>query len=228
MSTTPIPRWIVSVDLGQTQDPTAVAILECVTEYEQLRAAAVTRHDIDLALEAARRPGARCRIDVRHLERLPLQMSYVDQVAHVASLLRRPPLDRVRPDLLVDQTGVGRPVVDMFRRAGLRPIGVTITAGDSATRTEQRDWRVAKLLLVGRLQAALHAGDLRVASGLAEAATLVAELQDFRGTITETGYARFGARDGAHDDLVLAVGIGVWWAGQQQREPTVSSYTIEI
>ena len=67
---------------------------------------------------------------------------------------------------MLDQTGVGRPVVDMFRHAGLSSIGVTITAGDSETRVHADEFRVAKLLLVSRLQAALHAGELRIAKEL--------------------------------------------------------------
>lgn len=217
----PRTRWIVSVDLGQSIDPTAIAVLETVSEVERARAAAITPYDVEQAdLNAAR---DRARIDVRHLERLPLHTDYVAVVQRVAALLCRPPLDLVRPDLVVDQTGVGRPVVDLFRRAQLDPVAVTITAGDTVTKVEAREFRVAKLLLVSRLQAALHAGDLRIAARLAEAKTLVGELEDFRANITDAGYARFGARVGRHDDLVLAVALGAWWAAEAEANtPTVS------
>ncbi|MEX2281803.1 MAG: hypothetical protein WEE89_04925 [Gemmatimonadota bacterium] len=118
---------------------------------------------------------------------------------------------------MVDQTGVGRPVFDMFERAGLSPIGVTITAGDQETRVNHSNYRVAKLLLISRLQAALHANDLQVASELEEAATLVKELQDFRATFSDAGHASFNAREGAHDDLVLAVAIAAWYAEHDTR-----------
>jgi hypothetical protein len=62
-----------------------------------------------------------------------------------------------------------------------------------------------------RLQALLHSEELRIAKGLPEAGTLVAELQNFRATISDTGYASFGARSGKHDDLVLALAISLWW-----------------
>ncbi|HKO19921.1 MAG TPA: hypothetical protein VJU82_13640 [Acidobacteriaceae bacterium] len=157
---------------------------------------------------------------------LPLRMSYPDQIAHVAGLLRRPPLDRALVRLVIDQTGVGRPVVDLFRRAGLNPMGVTITAGDGETRTPEGDYRVAKLLLVSRLLAALHEGSLRIAKGLAEARTLAFELQDFRATVMQSGYTRFGSREGQHDDLVLAVAMGAWYA--TRGAPTVSFYNVPI
>jgi hypothetical protein len=205
---TPV-QWIVSVDIGQSIDPTAVAVLSVrqPLDIEQV----VTLHDQELAL-ARRSPQ---RIDVRHLERLPLRMSYPDQIEHVARLLRRPPLNAASVRLVLDQTGVGRPVVDLFRRAGLGPVGITITAGDGETRTPEGDYRVAKLLLVSRLLAALHEGSLRIAKGLAETRTLAFELQDFRATVMQSGYTRFGAREGRHDDLVLAVALGTWLAGRE-------------
>lgn len=35
--------------------------------------------------------------------------------------------------LVVDQTGVGRPVFDLVTKAGLEAVGVTITGGDAIT-----------------------------------------------------------------------------------------------
>lgn len=224
-------HWILSADLGQSIDPTAIAALEVSTRQDAVDAQ-FTDPPGDLAslvhldwfrdkpygggpLKFPRRV---VRVDCRHLERLPLRMKYPDQVAHIASLLRRAPLASPRASLVVDQTGVGRPVVDLLSRAGLRPTGVTITAGDSESRvfvTDHEEYRVSKLLLVSHMQASLNEGTLRIAKGLAEARALVAELQDFRANITETGYTRFGAREGAHDDLVLSVAIGNWWASRQ-------------
>jgi len=55
------------------------------------------------------------RCDVRHLERLPLGMSYPAVVQHVKDLLARPPLgghDAIAPATLVlDSTGVGNAVL---------------------------------------------------------------------------------------------------------------------
>lgn len=215
-------RWIVSCDLGQRIDPTAVAVLE--VRPPAAIAEAVTPHDMEVAL-AARHPP---RIDVRHLERLPLGTEYHGVVAHVGSLLRRSPLDRGGPALVLDQTGVGTPVVEMFTRAGLRPIGVTITGGDKEVRVmgtgRHEEWHVAKLLLVSRVQAGLNDGSLRIAKDLPDARTLAVEMQDFRASISDAGYTRFGAREGAHDDLILAVAIGAWQAGR--RQPEVSFFDV--
>jgi hypothetical protein len=61
-------------------------------------------------------------------------------------------------------------------------------------------------------QAALQGGRLRVAAALPEAATLTRELESFRVTINVAGHDSYSAREGEHDDLVLAVAIGIWSA----------------
>jgi len=58
----------------------------------------------------------------------------------------------------------------------------------------------------------LHEGRLKIQRELAEAATLVRELQDFRVDYTAAGHLTFNARSGRHDDLVLALAIAVWKA----------------
>jgi hypothetical protein len=117
---------------------------------------------------------------------------------------------------VIDETGVGRPVCDLFEQDGLRPARVTITAGlEEGRGSGPRSWHVPKITLVSRLQAALHAGDLKLAPALVEAETLKRELGEFRMRHTATGAAVFGAREGRHDDLVLAVAIGLWWAARR-------------
>lgn len=64
--------------------------------------------------------------------------------------------------------------------------------------------------LVSKLQALLHSGDLRIAASLPDAAVLARELQDFRVRFTDAGNATFNAREGAHDDLVLALALAVF------------------
>ena len=91
------------------------------------------------------------------------------------------------------------------------PIGVTITAGD-ATSNDGLIYRVPKITLISRIQALLHDGKLKIHKELPDAAALVAELQDFRADVTDSGYWKFGARSGKHDDLVLALAIALWRA----------------
>ncbi|MBD8900008.1 hypothetical protein [Rhodanobacter sp. DHG33] len=51
--------------------------------------------------------------------------------------------------------------------------------------------------------------------GLAK--TLRREMQDFRVGYTAIGNATFGAREGAHDDLILAVALAVYGLDDGRR-----------
>lgn len=182
----PKPRHIVSLDLGQTQDFSALAVLETMDG----------KHAI------------------RHLQRWKLGSKYTQIVKDVCNLVQRPPL--TCPPLIVDATGVGRAVVDVFRDADLwadlKP--VTITPGMHETFTDGY-YRVPKKELVGALQVCLQTGRLQFAQGLTELKALVKELQTFQVKVTAAANETFEAmwRDGgAHDDLVLAVALACWWA----------------
>lgn len=189
----------VGIDIGQAHDPTAIAIVSrIVTETTNPALSALN-------------PEPYPRFDVQHLERLRLGMPYPQQVDHLEGLLCRPPLNRLAPRVLVDYTGVGRPVFDMFagRHALRRAQGVVITGGRDTSRTAA-GWSVPKGELVSKLQALLHSGALRIAASLPDAPVLLRELQDFRVRFTESGNATFNAREGAHDDLVLALALAVF------------------
>lgn len=177
-------NYTVGVDLGQSRDPTAIAVVR--------------------KLNTAPKP----LFQVGHLERLPLGTPYPGVVSHVARMLSRPPL-KDKAELVIDFTGVGRPVFDMFIGQGISPIGVTITAGE-ATSNEGLIWRVSKIILISRIQALLHDGRLKIHKDMPDAAALINELQDFRADVTDSGYWKFGARAGKHDDLVLALAIALW------------------
>src|SRR5260370_40051172 len=99
----------------------------------------------------------------------------------------------------------------MFVYSGISPLGVLITAGNSETRGCPV-YSVSKLTLVSRLQALLHEGRLKILRELAEAETLVRELQDFRVECSPTGHLTFNARAGKYDALVLALAIAAWRA----------------
>jgi hypothetical protein len=181
-----VGSFYVGLDLGQAQDYTAIAVAEWLSAE------------------------GKDEYHVRHLQRFRLGMSYPDMVAEVARMMHSHPLDR-RAALVVDQTGVGRPVVELLTAAGLGCVPVTITGGDAVT-CENGAYRVPKRELVSTLQVVLQGGRLKFAEGLPEVATLVRELLAFQVKITAAANATFGAwREGSHDDLVLAVALATWY-----------------
>jgi hypothetical protein len=186
------PYYFVGLDLGQTTDFTALAVLERPT---------------------AARGGDAVVYSLRHLQRYPLGTPYTAIVPAVAQLVAAPPLAG-RVGLVVDQTGVGRAVVDMLRRsAQCHVVPVTITGGQSVTEAEDGSRHVPKKELVTALQLLLQGHRLHIARSLLEAGTLVRELENFRVKITLAAHETFGAwREGQHDDLVLAAALAGWWA----------------
>jgi hypothetical protein len=146
--------------------------------------------------------------EVGFLQRLPLGTPYPSIVTHVGRILGQLPAGT---ELVIDETGVGRPVGDMFVYGGISPVRVQITAGVTETR-DGMSCSVPKLLLVSRLQALLHQGQIKIKRTLPEAEVLVRELQDFRVEYTASGNLTFNARQGRHDDMVLALAIACWRA----------------
>ena len=113
--------------------------------------------------------------------------------------------------LIVDGTGVGAPVVDMFKRSGLYLIPIVIHGGGQITR--DKTLRVPIRDLVGILQVLLQTKRLKIAAGLPDVRTLVEELLNFQVKISDVGHDSYGVwREGVHDDLVLAVAMACWVA----------------
>lgn len=122
--------------------------------------------------------------------------------------------------MLVDYTGVGRPVLDMFReRPALRWAEGIVIQGGRETSKIAAGWSVPKAELVSKIQALLHSGHLKIPRSLPDAPVLARELQDFCVRYTDAGNAVFNAREGAHDDLVLALALAVF--GVSRAKPAL-------
>ena len=153
----------------------------------------------------------------RHLERFPLGTPYPAIVEAVKGRMMSPLLRGAK--LVIDATGVGRPVGDMFNAAGLHQIAVTIVGGDTNSYVDGM-YRVPKRELVSVLQVLLQGARLKFAAELPDVPTLIRELLAFQVKITTAANDTYGAwRDGAHDDLVLAVALATWYAERVKPIP---------
>ena len=145
-------HYFIGLDLGQSQDFTAMVILERWEAAGEWDAAAY-----------ARRKMAAFRL--RYLERIPLGTPYPEVVARVGQMTRSGEL-RGGCNLMVDATGVGRPVVDLLRRAGLEcPIYAAIITGADAETNANGYYRVPKRDLIVGLQVLLQRGECRLRQG---------------------------------------------------------------
>lgn len=187
----PRPRYLFCLDFGQTQDPSARAVIERVGM-------------------------APASYSVRDLKRYELHTPYQAVADDTAVKWVAPEVAPFERHLVVDATGVGRPVLEMLVQHGLEPIPVVITGGHDVTRVTGPcgvEYRVPKRDLAMSMQLVLQAGRFRVSPRLSFAERLKAELLAFRVKLTKAGNDTYEAwRESDHDDLVLACAVGVWWA----------------
>ena len=203
--------WICC-DLGSLVDHTAAAVVRRSLSLDPITGWPERSHSGHLLY----------RFDVLAIKRYPLGTPYRAIVGHVTTQLQRPEMGR-NPRLVLDSTGVGVAITEMFRTAlarlpSVECHAVTITAGRNWSVVAPRTYHVAKLELVGSIREALESQRLKVPPQLEHAETLKRELGDFRVKISEAGNELFSAREGAHDDLVLATALPIWLAGLRSME----------
>jgi len=179
--------FIIGLDLGQVQDYTALTIIEKVYP-----------------------PDEEHLYHLRHIERFPLHTSYPDVVDKVKEYLKSfQTYDSVY--LVIDSTGVGLGIMDMFIIEYLYPIGITITGGTEINR-DGDNYKVPKRDLVTCLQILFQTERLKIAKNLRHVDTLIQEFSNFRVKITTKGNDTYEAwREGQHDDLVLSVALACWY-----------------
>jgi hypothetical protein len=202
--------FYAGLDLGQAAEYTALAVVEKGEEETLAETWETFLH-------------------LRHLERYELRTPYPKIAEHVATLMRDERLIAKRYDawgepiyhewaeLLVDQTGVGKAVTDLFKSKGLRFKAVTITAGEHA-HYEGGSHRVPKGDLVAALEVPFQTGALTIAEGLALGGVLRKELLNFKRKvnlkIASDSYEHW--RESDHDDLVLAAALACWGATRRK------------
>ncbi len=180
----PRSNYYLGLDLGRQEDHTALVLVERATVEEGWD-------------QLYFRPKTRVEFVVRDLKRLALGTTYTQVVERVRRTLARPEMP-ANVELVVDATGLGAPVVEMLKNAGLRvPVtAVTITGGETA-----KGYHAPKRDLLAAIETLLEAGKLKIAARHPAAADLRKELE----TMGRDG-------KGKRDDLVLALALALWWA----------------
>ena len=181
--------YFIGLDLGQRRDFSAIAVIQ---RQERM---------------AVWSPNPTCSLFVRHLERMELGLSYTKVAQRVCEIMQNPTMQG-QSRLVVDATGVGAPVIDLLRGAGIgaRTTAVTITGGEHAHGSDER-WSVPKKDLLMGLEILLEAGQLIISSQLKDADKLLKELAAM---CPGTGKAQADGPE--HDDLALALALACWRA----------------
>lgn len=204
--------YLAGLDVGEMSDPSALCVLE--------RDVAMPKGKLE------------SRYAARWLERFPLQTPYPAMARLVRERLEKLGQHCL---LVIDVTGVGRGVVDMFREEWMhldplthtrqplpgKPTIVAVTLLTSAMHEPKApSWdeqHVPKRNVVMAFMVVLQQHRFRAARGLKEAQTLFQEGLNFQWKVSAAGNDQYGAwRAGQHDDLLLAVAVAVWW-GEQHR-----------
>ena len=207
--------YYVGLDLGQSADYTALAVVQTLPTYD----AATGKHSTELHL--------------RHLERCPLKTPYTQIADHVRDLLSGPSFTvpvlengrvaKPSTQLIVDATGVGTAVTDLLTERRMNFVEVTITGlGQRVSRNGTRKYSVPKQDLVAALEVPFHKGTLKVAKGLELWSALREELLNFRRKQNkQTAHISYEHwRESDHDDLVLAAALACWKATYKRKGTT--------
>ena len=204
-----IDRFVVGVDLGKQNDFTAICVLHHSTRALESWTSTLPRGG---AWQIGRlEQDTETFFDVLALERIPLGTAYPQQVQRAEQIMGKPRLSGA--DLIIDSGGVGNAVADLFAHGtDLKPIRIIITGGIKTAPAGRDEWHVPKIDIVSAIDARIG-NELRFAPGLALEQPFREELQSFNRRRSEaSGHEMFNARSGQHDDLVLAVGLAMWWA----------------
>lgn len=196
-------RYVLGIDVGQANDPTALALIEHSTDDDTT-------------------------YNVRALHRFRLGTSYPHLVEQVGNRLTEPPLAR-RTRTAIDATGVGAPIVDLFRqheRFGAEIYAITITAGANVG-GGGRNPTVPKRDLITATALLLQQGRLRIAANLEDTHELIDQLRSYRVKISDSGHDSYGpANSRDHDDLLLALSLALWLAESKKiRYGSISAPT---
>jgi hypothetical protein len=204
--THPETRYLFALDLGKLQDPSALTIVE---------KAWLQHRDTGQA-----HPEILPFYTVGFLHRFALGTPYVRIVTETAQAAER---DQYRyPTLCIDQTGVGEPIVELFRKtrylqARVQPI--LITGGHQVTQDQRGVWHVPKRQLVTATVALMEKGRLKFGR-IPDRDLLINELALFQEKIRSADTASFEAwRSRDHDDLTLALCLACWYGEHGRSDP---------
>jgi hypothetical protein len=184
----------MGIDVGQKREPTGI----CVAQSER------------------RNDGGTSTVHfmVRHLERLPSGTGFPDIANRAAEVAYGVMKKADRPPVLyVDATGLGDPIVKLFKQKVhryVRIVPVFFNHGDRQKVTNYpSEIILGKAWMTARLQTLLQGGCLHLPRS-PETEILQQELLNFEIRIEGDANDRYGAfRVGTQDDLVTALGMAV-------------------
>lgn len=193
-------KYLLGLDLGQAAESSALCMLE---ETEPSTPKSGETHLKNFGC--------------RYLKRWSPGTPYPTIVTEVGSLIERARLGK--GELILGSTLVGRPVVELFRRAKLAVnIHAVVVAAGLGERSAARFYHVSKVNLISGIQVQLQQRRLKIAKAIPESLTLLKELENYRLKAPPLSDAGYDLREGQHDDLVLALALACWWGDRPKQQ----------
>ena len=127
-------------------------------------------------------------------------------------------------EVVLDITGPGRAILDLFTRAEIRPVVVRIVgAGQREEQVKPTwDWHVPKAELIGVQRVAYEDERLKLAGELELVPILLNEYHEFKMRSSRINPGDPEAwRETEHDDLVFAVALAAWRADRHVPTPQI-------
>ena len=198
------PVYYLGVDIGKMRDHAAYVLLE-------YRVIPTGKRDPATYQALYRR-----ELRVVMAEQFRLQTAYQVVIARLQRLCAHPHLAH-NTQLILDGTGKGEPVEEMFRDAKLPVtlLPICITSGGKVT--VNGSWRsVPKVDLVTSLELLLERGYLKISTAMPQGDLLRNELRHFERRSHRGGSLTYGAGVG-HDDLAMSLAMAGWWAWRNRK-----------
>jgi hypothetical protein len=199
----------LGVDFGQSRDATVIIAVESYRlepDINDVIAATTPRE----ALRGRFKGRAETHYTLVHIEKLPRGTSFPQQAAMIVRTAMALG-DEEKPRLLVDETGLGKPMLDLLRRDCPFPVrGAVIGSGNEVTR-RGRDLTIPKQELVSNLEAVLSTRRLHSVPDLPYASELDEQLRAFSYELSDSGRPKFAGRK-SHDDFVSALMLALFGA----------------
>jgi len=194
-------KFYVGLDLGFSQDYSALSLLETrtTTKIENQK----ILYQVDYFMS--------------HLERFPLNTEYPIIVERVSSMFQDRRLEQ-NGTLIIDRTGVGEPVGQLFEKKSIQLVSIVITGGEEVVEKDPYLFHVPKRILVNSLAILSQFGRLKVTKEIPLCVTFSNELKDFAYKLDKkSGHDVYEGISGSHDDLVISTSLAAWYGMREDR-----------
>jgi hypothetical protein len=194
--------YILALDPAQLRDWSALAAVDMQYAQAKIINGAATPARFEYSLVAMNRK-----------QGLP----YDQIVEWVVRTLKNPAFNKQSPpQFVLDATGVGVAVNDMFRVKHVRAMAVTITPGNGLNR-EGFIIHLGKARLIGKFLGAFDAGKVHVNPNMPIWPLVEREMLSFRAEMSAQGRVKMEAERGENDDMLFALALCVWYGEEILR-----------